>query len=150
MEPKNRARRACAAAALAGALALLTPAAHAQVSRGVTAQGVAYVDGGVGRAEIEELYGERSRYGLWVVMAARGSGAHLTDVHVRILDRSGRVAFERDLQGPWLLVDLPPGRYEVHAVFGSQMRSSVATLQPGGRRQVVFYFDVADDVPPGP
>ena len=85
---------------------------------------------------------------LWIMTAARTSGAHLADVDVAIVNDKGERVFERHLDGPWLMIDLPLGRYEVHARTGEQAQSRITTIHPGDHHQIVFYFDVEAEVLP--
>lgn len=113
-----------------------------------------YISGGIGSAEREALYKERGSYNLWLTMAAKGSGAYLADVHVRLLDkRLQQPVLSHTLAGPWLFVQLPVGRYEIEARYQesaaqpSQLLKRTVTLQPGSHRQLVLRFDVSQDSP---
>jgi hypothetical protein len=111
-----------------------------------------YISGGIGSTEREALYKERGSYNLWLTMAAKGSGAYLSDVHVRILDkRLQQPVLLHTLAGPWLFVQLPVGRYEIEASYSessgssSQLLKRTVTLQPGSHRQLVLRFDASRD-----
>ena len=91
-------------------LALLAFPALAATVREHTADGIAFIEGGIGAEDRQVLDAERDRYAVLVLTAARGSGAWLADVHVGIRDDAGKSVFERQLQAPWLLIDMPPGR----------------------------------------
>ena len=136
---------ACAGALLA--LAAAAPAAFAEAS-GRTALGGAYVSGGIGEGEIAALEAQRDKYSLWVITAAKVSGAYLADVRVRITDAKKAVVLDHTMAGPWLLVDLPLGRYEVEASYQGQSLTRPTTIHAGDRHQIVFYFDVPADVLP--
>ncbi len=134
-------------ACLVGAL----PLAQA-LDRGTTSAGVAYVSGGVGAEEQLEMAQEQSRHGFWLTTAARGSGAYLADVQVRIVVAgTRRVVLERTMAGPWLFVALPPGRYDVVARFrdraggAEQALSKSTTIRAGERRQMILYFTATDE-----
>jgi hypothetical protein len=115
------------------------------IDRGATPDGQAYVAGGIGAEEIEQLTGERGRFSLWVITAAKRSGAYLADVDLRITSGGGKVVFQRVLAGLWLLVDLPPGKYLVQASYGGETRTTPVSIDMGGHRQSVLYFDVPAD-----
>ena len=117
------------------------------LTRATTAEGRPFVTGGVGTAEQGMLESEHDRYSLWAITAARGSGAYLADVHVRITDDKSRIVFDRRLDGPWLMIDLPRGRYAVEAVYQGQAKRRTASIGSGDHDQMVFYFDVPDNVP---
>ena len=145
----SRSRRWLAAGLVAFASMLAAPFAQATTS-GQSAQGWAFLDGGIGQTETEAMQSERTNYSLWVITAARTSGAHAADVVVTIANDKGEQVFERRLEGPWLMINLPLGRYEVHARLGQENQSRITTIHPGDHHQIVFYFDVAGDVLPKP
>ena len=128
---------------------LVAPQASA-MTRGQSAQGSAFLEGGVGATETESMESERANYSLWIMTAARSSGAHLADAEVTIVNDKGERVFERRLDGPWLMLDLPLGRYEVRARTGEQAQSRITTIHPGDHHQIVFYFNVEGGVLPKP
>jgi hypothetical protein len=124
-----------------------TPPALA-LTRGASSQGWAFLDGGVGRSEIESMEAERGKYSLWLITAARLSGAYLADVDISITNDKGAKVFERRLEGPWLMIDLPLGRYEVQARVGQESLKRATTIHRGDHHQMVFHFSVDADVLP--
>ena len=129
------------------ALAIVAMPAGAIV-RGTTDSGRDFVSGGVGSEEMEAINAERSRYALAVLTAAKGSGAFLSDVHVRIADAHESQVLDTVMDGPWLLVDLPPGRYTITATLNGQVQKTSLSLGNSGRRQATFYFDTHDEIEP--
>ncbi|MFZ2650162.1 MAG: carboxypeptidase regulatory-like domain-containing protein [Burkholderiaceae bacterium] len=128
---------------LAASLLACTAATRA-TQAGETTQGWPYVSGGVSHEERAALHAQGSGYSLWVVTAAMKSGAYLSDVRVMVRDAKQRVVFDGRLDGPWLFIDLPLGRYEVEAAFSGQARQRVTTIHRGDHHQALFYFDTGD------
>jgi hypothetical protein len=118
------------------------------LQEGTTPAGRRYASGGVSDAEQATLQARRGQYSLWIATAARKSGAWMSDVQVTIIDAQDRVVFNGTLDGPWLLLDLPLGRYDVVARSGGQMQRSVTTIHPGDHHETVIYFEVDADVLP--
>lgn len=118
------------------------------VQEGKTAQGHAYVSGGVSESEQVYLHARRDAFSLWVVTAAKKTGAFLVDVRIRITDAQQRVVFDAPLDGPWLLIDLPLGRYEIEARLNGVSQRTATTIHPGDHHQAFFYFPVDADVSP--
>ncbi len=148
MKTMNRHAKWLAAAALA-----VTVSWAGATVYGSTGDGVRYESGGVGHAELIEMRARFGQYSFWLTTAALGSGAYVADVQLRITDLDGnRPVLEHRMDGPWFLVDLPAGRYEVEASTpaGSasdvevQRRATVVAKQ--GLRQMVLYFDTGDEV----
>jgi hypothetical protein len=132
---------------LAAALQGTGPAVALQEGR--TAAGWAWLTGGVSHEELVALRARRDDFNLWVITAAARSGAHLAEARVTVRDAQRQVVFDGPLDGPWLFIDLPAGRYEVAAsVNGGDGRWRRTTLHRGDRRQIFFYFDTGDEVAP--
>ncbi|HJV96883.1 MAG TPA: carboxypeptidase regulatory-like domain-containing protein [Albitalea sp.] len=138
----------CAASMAALSLCLASGAQAAQ--QGATPQGQAFVSGGVSDEEAAALHAQRERYTLWVVTAAKKTGAYLADVHVKVTDAQQKVVFDAPIDGPWLMIDLPLGRYVVEASFEGETQQHVTTIHPGDHHQTIFYFATEADVSPEP
>lgn len=143
----NSRRSLIMTAAIAIAASLISTASMG-MSSGNTVRGGAFVSGGIGESEILALDAQRDRFSLWVITAAKLSGAYLADVRIRITDAKKALVLEQKIEGPWLLVDLPLGRFEVEASLGDQSLKRATTIHAGDHHQMVFYFDVAADVLP--
>ena len=56
---------------------------------------------------------EADHYNVWLIFAERESGHYVADLKVRIVDARGDAVVDTVVDGPWLLAQLPPGRYRV-------------------------------------
>lgn len=134
-------------AALGASLWLAASLPAFALERGATGDGWPYIAGGFGLEEREELARARNDYRLRVATAARGSGAYVANVRIRIADVSGRILFDRELPGPVLLIDLAPGRYTVQARLRGETVQTSTQIGVGDRREMYFYFQVPGEVP---
>jgi len=125
--------------AVAAALAVAVPAGYAMTS-GQTPGGVDFIIGGIGFDELAQMTAGTATHSLSLRLAARGTGAYLADVVVRITDASGRQVFDGRLDAPWLLISLPPGRYRIAAVYEGQVERAEAVVPAHGHRSVVMRF----------
>lgn len=148
MTPKTLHPRLRGAAVAVAALAAMSAAtvASAQVS-GETAQNRPYVHGGVSIEEARKLEQQRNDYRLWLVTADR-SGAWLAGAKTRVKDARGEVVLDTVLDGPYLLVDLAPGRYTIETEVEGRTRTQTVSVGSSGTRQLVMYFDTGADVSP--
>jgi len=143
----------CAGALVAGALPV---PAQAQVGasadsrvfvRDRTPDGHAFLSGGVSLEDRAEMEKVKTDYSLWVSTVARPSGAWLAEVKLQITDlKDSRVVVDRVLEGPWFMVSLPAGRYEVRGTFTAQgatnAQAQTQTVVVGqGLRQAILRFD---------
>lgn len=81
---------------------------------------VGYVSGGIGDSEAREFERSMSKHPLAIELLehAGNAEAFTADTMVRIRDRQGRTILTTKAQGPFMLVDLPPGRYSIDASLG--------------------------------
>ena len=113
------------------------------MSEGNTAQSEPYVSGGIALGEREALERRRADFSLWIATAAKKSGSYLADVRIKIADAAGKAVLDVRLDGPWLLVDLKPGRYTVDASFHDQsQRKTTSINRKGDHREMLFYYEV--------
>jgi hypothetical protein len=128
--------------------ALLCCGGAAAAVRGQTRGGVSFIEGGIGVEDAQILAAERGRHPLTIRTAARRSGAYLADVHMTIRDAAGIAVFERQLEAPWLMIDLPPGRYRIAGVRDGQVELLSITVPAHGYREAVMYFGIAGETVP--
>jgi hypothetical protein len=139
----TRAHALAAAAAATGLLALSAAAATPGVSPG----GWPYIEGSTALQDEVVLQAHQRQYSLLVMTAARGDDTTLPGVRVRVLDGEQAAGFDRVLHGPWLLIDLPPGRYEVDASHRGLRQRQPVVIGAGDHQAMVFYFEQAGTAP---
>jgi hypothetical protein len=131
------------------AFAASMPFAAAQsIREGRTAQDRPYVAGGIGLAESERMKSMARDMALSITVAAK-SGAYLADSHIRIQDARGHVVLDTQLNAPYLLVDLVPGKYSVEATVQGKKQQRSVGIASNTHAKVVFSFDVPVDQVPG-
>ena len=118
------------------------------IDSGTFVQGRQFISGGVSDEELQSLYAKREQFSLWVITAARKSGAHLAEVRLKLSDSNQRVVFDRRLDGPWLLIDLPLGRYQIEAVYEGETQKKTTTIHRNDHHQAIFYFNEKTEVSP--
>lgn len=133
---------------LGGMVGLLLAGNAGAVVRGTTTEGLNFANGGVTVDELRVLAAERQQYDLWVTTAAKGSGAFLSDVQVKITDARKSVVLETVMEGPWLLVDLAPGKYTIEATFDGKAQKHTTSIAQGERHQAILYFETPAEVSP--
>lgn len=131
------------ALAIAGLIGLTAPLAvsHAADDPAVRTSGpVSYVSGGVGDESIGRLNSLAANFNLKLVFALK-SGEYLSDVQVRIADAKGQTLLDTTSEGPWFLVNLPAGNYEVAASFAGKTEKRRVTLASSKLRTIDFRWN---------
>jgi len=125
-----------------------TTCAVALADVGRTSEGVWYSVGGIGEEEAARIAADSVNHALSLRLAARGSGAYLADVDLRIVDGGNRRVFQGHLDAPWLLIDLPPGRYEIVGEHEGEVSRLDVVVPEHGHRSAVMYFPVPGEARP--
>jgi hypothetical protein len=86
--------------------------------------GVEVINGGADLDQADAIERIQSRYPLRVEISGKGGAYYVAD-RVRVLQR-GEVVAEIPDAGPWLLINVPPGRYTLEGDFGgTELRRDV-------------------------
>lgn len=91
------------------------------------ANGTAYVSGGVGEIELEQVKLASKDYNLKLILAEK-SGAYAANVKISIVDRQGKPVLDVPAAGPILLTQLAPARYLVRATYEGQQLQKVVSV----------------------
>lgn len=121
MKPMSAVKNTFLACSLAAALLGSASVAGAADAEPVvqTAGSVSYVSGGVGSESIDRLSALSSQFNVKLVFAIN-SGEYVSDVGVVISDGKGRKVVDAVSEGPWFLVRLPAGNYQIVATLAGK------------------------------
>ena len=120
----------------------------ASMTDGRTSQDRPFVSGGVSESELTDIRAKQPFFSISLLTAAKGSGAYLAGVRVRIVDGKGETVLETEMDGPYLLVDLQPGKYQLEAVNEGETQKRTLTLAQGRPQRMVIYFRSDAEVSP--
>jgi hypothetical protein len=130
-------------------VAAMAAAAGAQaLEQGMTQQSRQYVSGGVSIEEASMLEAQRLDYRLWLLTVDKKSGAWLAGAMASIRNNQDKVVLNTQLDGPYLLVDLAPGRYAIEVTLEGKTQRSTVVIAERGLRQVIARFDTGAEVSP--
>jgi hypothetical protein len=130
------------------ALALGCPPASAGPGMAAgSSDGISYVSGGVGLDESGSMKAEAGRYPLSLefLEQADGVGTYSAGEQVLIQDAGGRTVFSATSQGPFMLINLPDGRYSVTASCDGREQTRDVDVGGGAHRQVSFTWPARPD-----
>lgn len=136
---------AAGALAAAGLLSMGPASAAANASTAdlppeLTQGNVTYMSGGIGSDESQAMQQQESKFPLTLEFAARASpkDVYLAAINVTIQDQSGRTALQAISDGPFLLVQLPPGSYRVTADHDGSTQTRNVTIAAGKPQRLFF------------
>lgn len=132
-------------AALAGEGAGVLPAEQ-------RAGNIAYVTGGIDFGQSSAFQQARSRYPLAIELLQRAGNRnqYTADAQVRVVDGSGKTAFEARADGPYMLVRMPSGSYRVEATLNGQTESKAVRVGGRGTSRVALIFPEGVGSEPAP
>jgi hypothetical protein len=105
---------------MVGAAALLSSAGYAQ-------ELLPAMSGGIGKVEREAIEAQQANYKLKLVFTGQG-GMYLSRVSVVMTNKAGEEVLNTVAKGPYLLVDLAPGRYHVEATAEGNTKKFVVSI----------------------
>lgn len=151
--PSSRSLRAAGvvlALAAAAAGAQDVPAPQAPLLPQARQSGaVVYVTGGVAEGESQAFEAARADYPLSIELLQADPGGHdqfTAGAEVRVLNAAGVTVLEATADGPFMLVQLPPGRYQVQATLkGRHAPSRQVTVEDEGSGRAVLRFPAGTD-----
>jgi len=92
--------------------------------------GIQVINGGVDLDQADAIERIQSRYNLRVEISGRGGNYYVAD-NLRLMQGSDVIA-EIPHAGPWLLMDVPPGRYTLLGDFaGTEVKRNVVVTASG-------------------
>ncbi|MBW1697936.1 MAG: carboxypeptidase regulatory-like domain-containing protein [Deltaproteobacteria bacterium] len=107
-----------------------------QVNR--TDTGVAYVSGGVGVDERNEMKKLVKDYNLKLIFATL-KGNYLSGITVIVEDASGNHIMETKTDGPWLFARLPSGKYKIISTYKGVKKTQTVEVN-SGLATVMFHW----------
>lgn len=129
--------RSLAALLLAGVM--LLPMSNAISAEAVvqTTNGISYVSGGIGEDALAKMETLTKDFNLKLVFALQ-DGHYVTDVKVVITDAKGKTLLDATSEGPWFLVRLPAGNYQIVATFAGNTLKRAVTVGKARLQTVGF------------
>jgi type IV secretory pathway TrbL component len=148
----NSAMKAVAVALAVAGFATLTGPASAAVRPQMPAEqhqgSVGFVTGGIGEAEARMFKRQMGQHRLAIELLEHAGKAEefTADARVRIADAHGRTVLDTQAGGPFLLVDLPPGRYSIVATLNHRtLRKPAVVVMRNKMARATFEFPPRTD-----
>ncbi len=109
---------------------------------------VGYVTGGIGQREAKLFEHQLKSHALAVELLEHAGKAEefTADARVKIADRQGHTVLDAKAGGPFMLVDLSPGRYSIQATLaGHTLRKSQVWVTDSKTVRATFEFPTGTD-----
>jgi len=108
---------------------------------------VSYVSGGIGEDQSDAFKRAAAEYPLELLFAQKATprDEYLADVRVTICDRAGNAVLETTSAGPFLLANLPAGKYSIDAEYNGERKHQSVDVRNGKHRRAVFVWPTRDE-----
>jgi len=103
---------------------------------------VSYMSGGIGSREAKAMKAAENRYDLALefVKRAKPKDEYLADISVTVKDKSGKMVLDTRSDGPFLLADMPAGKYTIVADYAGHKLTRTAEVMSRHHEQLVFLW----------
>lgn len=107
---------------------------------------VSYRTGGIGSSEAEEMRGAAKDYALEIVFVQKLKQLEefLSDVKVKIQDTQNNTVLDVVTEGPFLLANLPNGKYVITAEFNSVTKQQKVNVGTKKHQKLVFWWPILE------
>lgn len=115
---------------------------HAQIPGTQYSQGISYISGGVGEEESQAILAEAKQWPLLLELSQleNGRGVWIFGANVKIQNTSGKVIFDAQADGPYLLINLPVGEYSIEASYqGVILKRGVSVKSNSPQKISIFW-----------
>lgn len=102
---------------------------------------ISYISGGIGEDEIQAIKAAAAQYALQITFfshADTGRDTYNAPAELTILKADGSPVLDLKPEGPFLLVDLPAGKYRVIAANPAWSRTLPVELGAGAHKKLIF------------
>ncbi len=107
---------------------------------------VSYVTGGIGISGAESMREAANDYALEIVFVQKlkQQEEFISDVMVQIQDTQKNTVLDVVTEGPFLLVNLPNGKYVITAEFNSDTKQQKVNVGARKHQKVVFWWPILE------
>lgn len=105
---------------------------------------VSYISGGICISGVNQMKGLAKDFPLEVVLVEKAEGStkenYIADVKVKIKDAKDNLILDVVTDGPFLLVNLPNGNYQIMADFHNVVKSRKVKINKNKHERIVFLW----------
>jgi hypothetical protein len=101
---------------------------------------IRYLSGGIGENQSQAIKAAAGQYALWLSFIARvdGKDGYSVPEQLTILKADGAPVLDLKPDGPFLLIELPPGKYRISAGSAAHSNTQSIQIRRGAHQKLVF------------
>ncbi len=114
----------------------------AQVPDTQYSQGISYISGGVGEEESQAILTESKQWPLLLELSQleNGRGVWIFGAKIKILNTMNQVIFDAQADGPYILINLTAGQYQIEASYQGSIQKKSVLIQGSGLQKLAIFW----------
>ena len=114
----------------------------AQIPSTQYSKGISYISGGVGAEESQAILAEAKQWPLLLELSQleNGRGVWIFGAKIKIVNSQNQVIFDAQADGPYILINLTAGQYQIEASYqGVSQKRSVSIQASAPQKLAIFW-----------
>ena len=114
----------------------------AQVPDTKYSEGIAYISGGVGQEESEAMLAEAKQWSVLLELSQleNGRGVWIFGAQIKITNAKQKVIFNALAQGPYMLINLEPGEYDLLGIYQGVEQKRTINVKPSQSQKISIFW----------
>lgn len=114
----------------------------AQVPSTQYSQGISYISGGVGEEESLAILAEAKQWPLLLELSQleNGRGVWIFGAKIKIFNTQNQPIFDAQADGPYILINLTPGQFQVEASYQGMLQKRTVNIQGSVPQKLAIFW----------
>lgn len=114
----------------------------AQIPDTQYSQGISYISGGVGEEESQAILAEAKQWPLLLELSQleNGRGVWIFGAKIKILNTQNQVIFNAQADGPYMLINLAAGQYQISATYQGVVQNKSVLIQTSAPQKLAIFW----------
>jgi hypothetical protein len=114
----------------------------AQIPDTKYSHGISYISGGVGEEESQAILAEAKQWPLLLELSQleNGRGIWIFGAKIKILNINNQLAFDAQADGPYILINLPVGQYQIEATYQGVIQRKAVNIQASAPQKLAIFW----------
>jgi hypothetical protein len=114
----------------------------AQIPDTQYSQGISYISGGVGEEESQAILSEAKQWPLLLELSQleNGRGVWIFGAQIKILNSKNQVVFDAQADGPYILINVPIGQYQIETSYQGVVQKKSLSVQGSTPQKLAIFW----------
>ena len=114
----------------------------AQIPNTQYSQGISYISGGVGEEESQAILAEAKQWPLLLELSQleNGRGVWIFGAKIKILNAQNQVIFDAQADGPYILINLTAGQFQIEASYQGVLQKRSVSMQGSAPQKLTIIW----------